>query len=181
MSNNSNKLKGKVTVVKDDEGKKFLKMFFTGNFKEAIKYAFENVFVPYTKDAICRTSNNVVNYWVNGDKVTSAPKSGPERISYWQEYQQPRISQTQVKTNNVYAVGTLYFEDRGDAETILLRMRENLSKYGVVTVADLYDLAGEKFSFTDYNYGWKNLETAYVGRTNDGNYVIEFPKAVPLK
>ena len=180
MSNNSNNLKGKVTVVKDGEGKKFLKMFFTGNFKEAIKYAFDNVVVPYTKDTICRTSTNIVNYWVNGDKAAT-PKTGPERISYWQGYQQPKTVQSQIKANNVYSVGTLYFEDRGDAEAILLRMRENLAKYGIATVADLYDLAGEKFSFTDYNYGWKNLETAYVGRTNDGNYVIELPKAVPLK
>ena len=179
-------LTGKVKVNKEGEGKKFVKLFFTGSFFDAIKHAFVNVFIPYTKDVICRTSTNVVNYWVNGDKPVNNTGNGANRISYWSganSYNKPNnySTPTQAKVNNVYSVGTLYFEDRGDAEAVLIRLKENLATYKVVSVADLYELSGEKFSFTDYKYGWRNLDSAYVGRTNDGKYVIELPKITPIE
>lgn len=178
-------LTGKVKVNKEGEGKKFVKLFFTGSFLDALKYAFANVFVPYTKDAICRTSTNIINYWVNGDKPANNQVSGPNRISYWSGngvQRQNYVNPTPVaRQNNVYSVGTLYFDDRGDAEAVLLRLKENLETYKVASVADLYEISGEKFNFTDYKYGWRNLSSAYVGRTNDGKYVIELPKAIPLE
>ena len=177
-------LNGKVKVNKDSEGKKFLKLFFTGSFVEAIKYAFANVFVPYTKDVICKTSTNVVNYWVNGDKPVSSQQVGPQRISYWGGINQQRQASAPVAPRqipNAYQVGTLEFDDRGDAEAVLLRLKENLATYKLVSVADLYELSGAKYNFTDYDYGWRNLDSAYVGRTNFGKYVIELPKVSPLK
>lgn len=178
-------LNGKVKVDKSGEGKKFLKLFFAGSFIDALKYAFESVFIPYTKDAICRTSTNVVSYWVNGDKPVQTNNIGANRVSYWQG-QSNRVvgypSQTQVvkPVSNVYTYGTLYFEDRGDAEAVLLRLKEALVQYHVVSVADLFDLAGEKSAFTDNKYGWRNLDNAHVTRTLEGRYVIDLPKAMPL-
>ena len=186
IKNEPVKLSGKVKVNKDGEGKNFLKVFFTGSFVEALKYAFDNVFVPFTKDAICRTSNNIINYWVNGDKPVDNRSAGANRVSYWQgSYSQSRTSYQDPRplnrNNSVYNVGTIVFDDRGDAEAVLLRLKENLDVYKVATVADLYELSGERFNFTDYDYGWKDLKSAYVGRTNDGKFVIELPKAIPLK
>lgn len=180
-------LTGKVKINNEGEGKKFLKLFFAGSFIDALKYAFDNVFVPYTKDAICRTSTNVISFWVNGDKPAMNQNVGPNRVSYWggvggtrQAYQQPTTTPARVQ-NNIYSVGTLYFDNRGDAETVLLKMRENLLTYKVATVADLYDIAGMKFSFTDYKYGWRNLDSACVVRSNDGNYYIDLPKSMPIE
>jgi hypothetical protein len=177
---------GKVKVKNENEGKKFLKLFFTGSLKEAMKYAFDNVFVPYTKDAICRTSTNVVNYWVNGDKPSSNKQAGPNRISFNDNYwsasnNRGSLPQPATKTNTVYSVSTLEFDNRGDAETVLLRLKENLDLYKQVTVADFYEISGAKFNFTDYKYGWKNLDRASVERTNYGKYYIDFPKIIPLE
>lgn len=180
------KLSGKVNVNREGEGKKFLKLFFTGSFKDALKYAFDNVFVPYTKDAICRTSTNVVHYWVNGDKPTSDTRAGANRVSYWQ----PGGGRTSVQsappasqraTNNVYSAGEIRFDNRGDAEAVLMRLKECVDVYHVATVADLYDLAGLKYSFTDHNYGWTDLSTVAVTRNFDGTYSIDVPRAMPLK
>jgi len=176
-------LAGKVKVNKDGEGKKFLKLFFTGSFLDAVKYGFTNVIVPYTKDLICKASTNVINYWVNGDKPSNQ-QSGPNRISYWGGVNNSRqVNPPAVKasTPNSYSVGRLEFDERGDAEAVLLRLQESLAIYKSVSVADLYELSGAKFSYVDYDYGWRNLDTAYVGRTNSGTYVIELPKVVPLK
>lgn len=180
------KLTGKVNVNKEGEGKKFLKLFFTGSFKDALKYAFDNVFVPYTKDAICRTSTNVVNYWVNGDKPTMNQQAGANRVSYWQGGAGRSSIQTtppvgQRATNSVYSVGDLRFDNRGDAEAVLMRLKECIDVYHRATVADFYDLAGVKYSFTDHNYGWTDLSDVKVVRNFDGTYSIDFPRAMPLK
>jgi len=179
-------LNGKVKINKDGEGKKFLKLFLSGSFLEASQYAFTNVFIPYTKDIICKMTTNIVNFWVNGDKPSINQQSGPNRVSYWNGTSYngrvgTTIQQTPIKTNNVYSVGTLYFDNRGDAETILLKLKENLETYKVATVADLYELSNQKFNYTDYKYGWRSLSTASVCRTNDGQYVIDLPKAIPLE
>lgn len=179
------KLAGKVNVNKDGEGKKFLKLFFTGSIKDALKYAFDNVFVPYTKDAICRTSTNVVNYWVNGDKPSINNQAGANRVSYWQGGANrtgiQSVPPTPKPISNIYKVSDLTFENRGDAETILMRLNESVTVYGKASVADFYDLAQVKYSFTDYNYGWTDLTGTRVVRNFDGSYSIDFPRAIPLK
>lgn len=178
------RLNGKVNMNKDGEGKKFLKIFFAGSFVDAIKYAFTNVMVPYTKDIICKTSTNVINFWVNGDKPTLSNTSGPNRVSYWNGpgVQRPSYANPQPpKSNSIYDVGQLCFDDRGDAEAVLLKMRENLAVYKTVSVGDLYDLSGYKVSFTDYKYGWRNLDSAKILRTTDGKYVIDLPKVSPIE
>lgn len=180
-------LAGKVNIKKDGEGKKFLKLFFAGSFSDAMKYAFDNVFVPITKDAICKTSTNVVSYWVNGDKPSSQ-SAGPSRVSYssyWSGTNGQRLGYSAPAPapkaqNNIYNYGTITFDDRGDAEAVLLRLKENLATYSVATVADLYELSGEKSLYTDYKYGWRNLDSACVARTTNGKYVIELPKVSPL-
>ena len=179
------RLNGKVKLNKDGEGKKFLKLFFAGSFIDALKYGFINVMVPYTKDIICKTGTNIINFWVNGDKPANTDTRGVNRVSYWNgpgvqkpSYANPGV----VKSNNsIYNIGQLYFDDRGDAEAVLLKLRENLATYSVATVADLYEISGEKYNFTDYDYGWRNLDSARVLRTVDGKYIIDLPKVTPIK
>lgn len=185
------KLTGKVNVNKSGEGKKFLKLFFTGSFKDALKYAFDNVFIPYTKDAICRTSTNVVNYWVNGDKPSVENRAGANRVSYWRDSSVRNTYQATApaapkQSNNVYSTGDITYEKNGDAEVILKRLQECIDVYDVATVADLYDLSSLKYSYTDYNYGWKDLSSAKVVRIFDNNegkwvYSLDLPKAMPIK
>lgn len=179
------KLSGKVNVNKGSEGRKFLKLFFTGSFKDALKYAFDNVFVPYTKDAICRTSTNVVNYWVNGDKPATNTQAGANRVSYWNGAGTRNVVQAAQPAakpaNTIFNVGDLRFENRGDAEAVLMRLKECIDVYHIATVGDLYDLADVKSSHVDFNYGWTDLSTARIIRNIDGTYSIELPRVMPLK
>ena len=71
------------------------------------------------------------------------------------------------------------FESRGEAEEVLTRMDELLSTYGVVSIADLYDLAGLTCPYTANNYGWTDIHTAQIVRIRDG-YVINMPRVMPL-
>ena len=58
-------------------------------------------------------------------------------------------------------------------------MDEMISVYGIVSVADLYDLIGVTGNYTDNKYGWTDIRSASVVRVRDG-YIVKMPKAMPL-
>ena len=62
-------------------------------------------------------------------------------------------------------------------------MNELIDTYGMVSVADFYDLVGLQCNYTDNKYGWTDIRNASVVRVrdNDGNgYLIKLPKIQPL-
>ena len=71
-------------------------------------------------------------------------------------------------------------ESRGEAEEVITRMDELIETYGVVSVADLYDLVGKTCEYTDNKYGWTNVRNAEPIRVRDG-WMLRLPKALPLK
>ena len=50
---------------------------------------------------------------------------------------------------------------------------------GVVTVADLYDLADLTQPYTANRYGWTNLRNATTQRVRDG-YILKLPRPMPI-
>ena len=75
----------------------------------------------------------------------------------------------------------LIFETQSDAETVLVDLKKRLEKYGVVSLVDFYDIAGMTLSdYSDYNYGWSNLEKAYVSEEPYG-YLVNLPAMVDIR
>ena len=73
------------------------------------------------------------------------------------------------------------FTSAGDAELVLDAMRDSLDRGYIVSVADLYDLAG--ISTSNYmvkKHGWDDLSLAKVARTFDG-WSIVLPKPTPIE
>ena len=58
-------------------------------------------------------------------------------------------------------------------------MQDVIDSYGVVTVADMYDMAQLTQPYTSNKYGWMNIRNAEVKRVSDG-YIIKLPKAMPI-
>jgi hypothetical protein len=75
---------------------------------------------------------------------------------------------------NSLALDDFIFQTRGEAMDILDRLSTILSDYGIVTVADLYDMCGLKSQYTYNNYAWKDLSTAGISLTRDG-YLLNLP------
>jgi len=191
------KFKGEVKIKKESEGFKFFKMFFAGSFKDACKYAFSNVLIPHTKDAICRTSTNMINYWVNGDKV---PMNyvGPAKVSYnsgnvrsYDSYYRnvqaaPAVDPKLQSSNHVYNLSSLIsFTDPGDAQIALNIAKEAIAEFQVLSVAEFIDICDTKRvikpAFTDNSYGWRSLEAAKVFRKDNGEWGISMPKAIVIE
>ena len=78
-----------------------------------------------------------------------------------------------------YSYDDIILNSRGEAEDVLMRMDELMETYGLVRVADLYDLVGITGNYTDNKYGWTNIRNAEIVRVRDG-YMIKMPRAVPI-
>lgn len=74
----------------------------------------------------------------------------------------------------------LDFESRGDAEDTLAGLRDALYRYRQVSVGDLWDLMGVTNDSTDYNYGWYNLDDAFI-KGIPGGFRLVLPHTVPLR
>ena len=75
-----------------------------------------------------------------------------------------------------YQVEPFLVSSRSDAELVVEQLFEIISMYGVVSVADLYDLVGLSSLSThvDNKWGWAILQNVDIRQTREG-YVIDLP------
>ena len=105
---------------------------------------------------------------------------GSSKISYRDFYEQKDVVRRPETTRNRFDHDDILFDSRGDAEAVLDEMIEVIGKYGLVTVADMYDMAQLSQPYTSNRYGWTNLSSAEVKRVG-GGYILDLPKAKPIE
>jgi hypothetical protein len=78
------------------------------------------------------------------------------------------------------AFDELIIPSRQEAEEVIERMFDILSRYGAVSVADLYELTGVQSSHTDMKWGWAELRGAKAVRLRQGGFLLDLPEPEPL-
>ena len=58
-------------------------------------------------------------------------------------------------------------------------MNKLINAYGIVSVAELYDLVGRSCNYTDNIYGWTNMRNVERVKVIDG-YMLNLSEAVPI-
>lgn len=71
-------------------------------------------------------------------------------------------------------------DSREEADDVLEALDETIKEFGVVTVADLYDLVGITGNWADNQWGWTDLRDAQVRLIRGGKYVINLPTTDPI-
>lgn len=163
--------------TKPNEVRKFAGLIVSDDASNVGNYVLMDVLIPTFKKAVV----DVVDMILFGEKGGKRRSDGrtPYRNYYDDRNDRPR------KTANMagrFDYDDISFDSRGDAELVLDQMRDLVDGdrgFGLVTVADMYDLAGLQAPFTARKYGWFNLRTAEVIRGRDGFY-IRLPKAMPI-
>lgn len=89
----------------------------------------------------------------------------------------PHMSATDRARHNFDPIS---LAERSEAFEVLEQLSADLSRYGMVSVADLYSYVGVTGAFTDQNYGWRNLETAGV-RPTRGGFLLDLPQPELLR
>lgn len=155
--------------------------FMPGDVDSVKSYILMDVLVPSIKRAISDIVCNGINMLLGEPTRGKGGNSIGAKVSYRQYYRDPdeRRDYAKPRAQAQYSYDDIIFDNRGDAEEVLYRMEELLERFEVVSVADLFDMAGISCNYTDNKYGWTDLRSAHVERVRDG-YIINLPRATSL-
>lgn len=176
-----------VKVRKESEVSKFKKNFFAEDGASVKNHIFSTVVIPGLQRLFSDVIKNGIDWLIYGSKSSSGTRSGIRNVSYSNYYERSRSNTnyasgrtTSSSKPGAYSLNEVIFDERGEAEVVLDRMREAIARYTSVSVADFYDMVNFKHAFTDNKWGWDNLSDAEVVRNRNG-YSIQFPKVKPLE
>lgn len=152
-----------------------------GNIKS---YVIWDVLIPGLKKAVWDIVTNALDmslYGGNGNRNRS-PASSASYRPYGSFYNRGRPDERRSYKDRVatsYDINNIILETKGEAEDVLSRMDELVDIYGLVSVADLYDLLGTVGSYTDNKYGWTSTRGMDSVRVRDG-YLLRLPSPCPI-
>lgn len=172
----------KAKTKKKSEIKKFTDVFIAEDVTSVKNYIVNDVLIPAAKKAISDIVTNGIDMILYGEaRGKDRRRDGGSRVSYTKYYEHDRDREYDRNRSrrSVYDYDDIILDTRREAEDVLNRMDDLIDAYGMVSVADLYDLVGVTGNYTDNKYGWTNLRNAEVRRTRDG-YLIKLPKALPF-
>ena len=176
--------KGAVVTKKKSEINKLKDIFVSEDIKSVKSYIFMDVLVPAIKDAIEDIVTNAIRMILRGDTSARRSSSAASKISYRDYYDGDRRNKDRFRNETrpvtKYSYDDIILESKGEAEAVLDRMGEIIDIYGMVRVADLYDLVGVTGDYTDNKYGWTNISGAKPVRVRDGRYMLDLPRALPI-
>ena len=169
--------------------KQFSETFVAGDAKSAIRYAALDVLLPAARDTIVETLQQYVEKLFMGDsrrrfRGSTPPQSGPtgyvsyNRLSPSTRIAGPgRVMSRQARARHNF--DEIVLEERAEAEEVIDRLFDLVSRYESASVADLYELVGLESSHTDNKWGWTDVRGSGVTRTRDG-YLLDLPEPQPL-
>lgn len=172
---------GKVKT-RPNTGRKLTDIFISEDASNVKSYIFMDVLVPAIKKAVSDIVTDGIEMILYGSTGgRSGSRRSESKVSYSRYYSDSRDRRDDrgYSQRGRFDYDDISFESRRDAEIVIKQMLDLLDRYGVVSVADMYDLAGETAPYTSNRYGWMSLRNIDVVRVRDG-YVIKLPKAIEI-
>lgn len=164
-----------VKIKKKSEVSKFKDVFIAEDISNVKSYIFSDVIVPTIKKAILDSVDMLLNGRVSGGK-----QRGTSYVSYSSiSNRNTRRDDYRDSRNSRFDLDDITITSRGEAEEVLDQMGELIDRYGVVTVADLYDMIKEPAPYTANRYGWTTIRSAEVIRVRDG-YMLKLLPPKPI-
>lgn len=175
---------GKVTRKKKNELSKIGDAFISEDAHNVGSYLWEEVIIPGIKNAFADVVIDGTTMLLFGEtKISRSNRRGSSDgyTPYGNRYRDSGgryYERNRSRTN--YDFDDIFLSSKGEAYEVLDQMEDILARYGIVKVADLYDLVGESCNYTDNKYGWKSLRGADAVRTRDGSYILKLPKVMEI-
>lgn len=171
---------GAVKTRKKSKLSKFTQEFISEDARSVKSYVFGEVLIPAIKKLISDIVTDGIDIILYGER-RGGKRSTADRVSYRNYYDDRRAPSRYDRPSVSYGYNydDIILSTRGEAEDVIARMDELMDTYGLVRVADLYDLVGITGNYTDNKYGWTNIRSAEIMRVRDG-YMIKMPRAVPI-
>lgn len=168
-------------------GKNFKSMFFGGDAKSAFQYVIFGVLIPAAKEAVSEAGRTGIDQLIFGDsKRKSSPRpSGPQGYVSYNRYSmagqnhEPPGRNISRRARATHDFDEIVLTSRQEAEDVIDRLFDLVSRYDSATVADLYELVGLQSTHTDHKWGWGDVRGAGVARVRNG-YLLDLPEPEPL-
>lgn len=179
-----------VKKAKKPRWRKLVEVFVGDDPGSLREYLFFDIFVPAVKNTITDmvTGGIEMLFFGQDDRRTRSNitrRGGTSHINYAgifsrsddRDDRRPRFNSRSAR--NMHDFDNLVFGSRKEAEAVLSYMGEAIIDFGLVSVADFYDMANLEASFTDQKYGWTDLRGSRIERTRHG-FIIVLPPTVAL-
>ncbi len=186
---------GEVVRKKRSLTKRFTETFIGGDVHSVWSYVAFDVLLPAAKDMVSDAVSQGVEKILFGESTKSPSRRGrqstPNGYVSYNKYsplnngrgsmsrdrdEERPISRRGRATHNF---DEIILATRAEAEEVIDRMFDLVSRYEVVTVAELYSILGVTGEFTDEKYGWTDIRGAGVTRIRSG-FLLDLPKPEPL-
>ena len=175
-------VKGAVKTRKKSGVSKLKDTFISEDVSNVKSYILMDVLIPAAKKAISDIVRDGIDMILYGDTHRGRSSSSASYVSYRSYSDRDRRDNRyeSSRSRTIYEPDDIILESRVEAEEVLERMNELLDNYGIVSVADLYDLVGKSCDYTANRYGWTNIRNAEPVRVRDG-YLLKMPKVGPIE
>lgn len=188
-------VEGKVTRRKKPLRRRFAEAFGAGDPRGVSGFVMEDVIVPGFKDLLSETFDVIKDRLLFPDMDSRSAMRRRRSYGGGGLFDRNRDADTPYHLVGRGRGGEPRDRDRGrrrthdfddillpsrhEAEEVIDRMLDALSRYEIVTVADLYEMLGVDAEYTDGRWGWADLHDAGVRRVG-GGYLLELPRPLPV-
>ncbi len=175
-------------------GKRFIETFVGGDAKSVWGFVALDVLIPAAKDAIADAVSQGVERMIFGEARSTSRRTGRRPGEPYISYnrysssssrrsltprEEPRRPELSRRARASHDFDEIILATRVEADEVVERLYDLVSKYEVATVADLYDLVGITGNYTDDKWGWYDLRGAGVTRVRHG-YLLDLPRPEPV-
>jgi hypothetical protein len=168
--------------------KQFKETFVAGDARTAIHYVIFDVLLPAAKDMVVEAGSQGIEKLIFGDsrrrRGLTHPQAGPTGYISYNRYSMEnrltapqRVLSRQARTRHNF--DEIVLDQRSEAEEVIDRLFDLVSRYESATVADLYELVGLASTHIDNKWGWTDLTGSGVSRVR-GGYLLDLPEPEPL-
>ena len=166
--------------TRKNEVRKLTDIFISEDAANVKSYVIMDVLVPGIKNAIYDIVTNSFDMILFGGTGGRKKSSSGSKVSYRSYYDDRRDDrrESRYSDRNRFDYDDIEFDHRGDAEAVRNEMIDCIERYGMVSVADMYDMAGQTAPYTGNKFGWTSIRTSEIKRVRGGKYIIELPKAI---
>lgn len=174
---------GKVTMKEQSDIQKLASSFLAEDLKTVRDRIITEYALPMLKNglySILSSAFSIALFGEDQSRSNNSNYSRNSRNSYDGYYKQSNQNRGMGPRNSAATSWQeAVMDTRADAEEVLSQMKTAICDYGQVSVGDFYDLMGTTHNYTDNNYGWYDLDAAWI-KAVAGGYQINFPKPTPL-
>jgi hypothetical protein len=180
---------GEVVRRRKPLGNRFLETFFGGDVKGVTDYVIKDVLLPAAKDMIADAVNEGIQRMIFGSdkgptnrRGSNRSTNGPVNYSRYSptsktQRDEPRNISRRARASHDF--DEIILATRTEATDVIHSLDDLIGRYGIASVAELYELVGISSSHTDEKWGWTSMDRADITRTRSG-YLLNLPATEPI-